>query len=172
MGYTAVTTLATGNVFTATRWNTDVRDNLAWLHVPPMASARRTTALSIATSTWTSVTLPDAEEWDTSSMHSLVTNSNRFTCASTGIYSISGMVEFAANATGQRGIRFLIDGAGGQWLGPIGDAATSGVTRVSHTALISVTAGSYLGAEAWQSSGGALNISDARVHVAWIGATS
>ena len=100
------------------------------------------------------------------------TNSERFQCASTGIYQVSAMVEFAANTTGQRGIRFIKSDSGTQWLGPFHDASASGVTRVSHTVLISVNAGTYVYADAWQSSGGNLNITDARVHVAWVGATS
>ena len=86
-----------------------VRDNLEFLIDPPACSVFNTVAQSLATG---SATVLDAnsENFDNDAMHSNVTNNSRITVQTAGRYLFYTRVEFAANATGVREIRFNKNG--------------------------------------------------------------
>lgn len=125
----------------------------------PVAQMRQTVAQSIAVSgTWTAVTF-DAEDVDYDAGHSTVTNTDRYTAATTGWHWVNGGVSFAANATGNRGVRFTVNGTvvnGSQVFEPAGGAIVSVPCRGM---LVFLNATDILRLEAFQTSTAALNTS-------------
>lgn len=142
-------------------------NDIVFLANPPKTRVYNSAAISHATSgAWQALTF-DNERFDTDTMHSTADNTGRITFTTAGTYLIGGHIEFAANATGQRGIAI---GNGTVYLAQqLVDAAAAGVTALSVAALYAVTAGSYVDLSAYQSSGGALNVtrSDARSPEFW-----
>src|SRR4051812_22326758 len=72
-------------------------------HFQPAARARRSTTQSITTSTWTLLTF-DGEDFDTDTIHDIVTNTDRLTCKTAGKYQWSFMVQVDSNTTGIRAV--------------------------------------------------------------------
>ncbi len=69
-------------------------------------------AQTIADSTWTTVTGLDTEEYDTEDVHDLAANTERLTIPQGVAYaSLTAQLSFATNATGNRGVRILKNGA-------------------------------------------------------------
>lgn len=104
MPYTPPATFTTGTILSAGSLNTNLRDNIDWLGgAKPSVRAKRTSLQSIANSTYVAAAY-DAEDWDTASMHSTVTNNSRITIPSggTGKYQIGWSGYWAINATGRR----------------------------------------------------------------------
>ena len=82
--------------------------------LPAFAGARvhETSTQNIAgTSTWTSLTF-SSESFDTDGYHDTGSNTSRLTVPSgkAGIYQIGGVASLAANATGGRQMRLLLNG--------------------------------------------------------------
>ncbi len=75
-------------------------------------SLTRTTDLTVADSTWTTIAY-NSENWDTDTFHDNVTNNSRITIPSGkgGKYEISVNIIFANNTTGERQVRLLKNGA-------------------------------------------------------------
>ena len=76
-------------------------------HFQPAAAVFHSANQSIATGTLTALAF-DSERVDqdglgTSTIHDNVTNNSRLTCRVAGIYLIAGTIEWASNATGNRG---------------------------------------------------------------------
>ncbi len=169
MGYTVPTTVATDDVLTAAIWNASVKDDVIFLANPPMASAFKTTAQSITAVTWTSVTLADGEDYDTDAMHSTATNPSRFTCVTAGKYRYSALVVFAANVTGTRQLRMTVSGTSThEFARASAFNSTTDDCGMSTSGVVALSAGQYLEIQARQNSGGALNITSARVQVEMI----
>lgn len=102
-----------------------------------------------------------SESFDTNSLHDNSTNPSRLTVPATGYYMIFAQIQFASNATGNRGLRFRKNGAtnsglgGGNFMPAISGASA----RINiHSGPVSLTAGDYVEIEAFQSSGGSLAI--------------
>jgi hypothetical protein len=103
-------TVTAGTTATAAYANKNIRDAVNWFVTSrPVCLARQTVLQAVATATWTSVTL-DSESVDRDGGHSTVTNTSRYTSATAGWYYASGVVGFAANATGFRATRWAING--------------------------------------------------------------
>lgn len=110
-------------------------------------------------STWTSIAL-NSERFDTNTFHDTSTNNSRLTVPSGqgGTYLIGGNGGFAANATGLRGFRILLNGTT-----RIADhfmiAVSGGVhgTRAVISTLYALAQTDYVEFQQWQNSGGALN---------------
>lgn len=71
------------------------------LRVPPQAAAYNSANISIVDDTNTIVTL-DSEYYDTDTMHSTVTNTERLTIVTTGVYRFTFRCSWAGNVTGDR----------------------------------------------------------------------
>jgi hypothetical protein len=111
MAYTAPTTRSTGNLITASIWNTDLVDNISFLANPPACKATRTSTQAIVTATATAIQFNAADAYDTASMHDTVTNNTRVTMATAGLYVIVGYTEWELNATGTyRQARLRVNG--------------------------------------------------------------
>lgn len=127
----------------------------------PVWAFARTTAQSIANGTWTTVTWP-TENIDTGNMHSTVSNTDAVTINQAGVYSVSVKGGFAANSTGVRGARLLLNGT-------LDANAVQGATVLSlpnnigpaatplPTVYLQLAVNDVLRVQVYQNSGGALN---------------
>lgn len=132
-----------------------------------MARAFRGTAQSINNSTFTSINLT-SESVDTDGLHDNVTNNTRLTIALTGKYLIIGFLQFATNGTGERICRLLLNGTDG--LGDFGLPASASIAIVIvNSAYSGFTATNYIEIQAWQNSGGALNVDGASLSAIYLG---
>lgn len=59
---------------------------------------------------WITLAL-NSERFDTDTIHDLSTNNERLTCQTAGVYLVVGLVSWAANATGNRGVRIVKNGS-------------------------------------------------------------
>jgi hypothetical protein len=132
----------------------------------PRASAITVAAAqSLADSAWTAVLL-NGEDFDVSAMHDNVTNRSRLTVPTggDGLYLAIANVTFDANATGSRGIRFAKNGTVVTGTTTVVLNTGAGITpQVGTMAVLVLAAADYLEAQAFQSSGGALNISNSEL---------
>ncbi|MHB9144732.1 MAG: hypothetical protein ACYC5Y_05275 [Symbiobacteriia bacterium] len=129
------------------------------LHTGLGARVASDVAQSIANNAWTELTF-NLESWDTDAIHDTVANNTRLTCQTAGKYLITGNVEFAANAAGDRRLAIRLGGALGSYIAEQSANAvgTAGVPSVlSISTIYDLAAGAYVELMAYQGSGGALN---------------
>lgn len=119
--------------------------------------------ISIGGGAWTALTF-NSEYWDThdnaaSTFHNTGANTDRLTIPAGrgGYYLVGASVEFAANATGKRGIRLVHSVGATVFATSLEDATPTGVHALTITSLWSLAAAEYVTCEAFQDSGGALN---------------
>lgn len=115
-------------------------------------------AQSINNTTETAI-LFDAESYDTDSIHSLVTNTSRFTipAGKGGKWLVAARALFNANTTGIRRISVYVGGVlVDMFQVRAGDGANG--DSVGITTTLSLSAGDYIEVFVYQSSGGALNV--------------
>jgi hypothetical protein len=113
---------------------------------------------SLTTGTWTTLSL-NSEDWDSDGFHDTSTNNSRLTVptGAGGKYLLAASVQFASNSAGLRGVRFLKGGTtvvGGLDL----RNATSSTANFIVSAVVNLSAGDYVELQAFQSSGGNLNV--------------
>lgn len=116
---------------------------------------------SVPNATATALTLgsESSRGFDTVGMHSVSSNTSRFTIQTPGYYSGSGAAFFLANATGVRQLYWRLNGS--TPLAPIAQQFGSGTTDLYFDAPllpIFLAAGDYLELVAYQNSGGALDV--------------
>lgn len=171
MSFTSPPTFASGAVLTAAQLQI-LSDDITYLYglvvtaVPwHGAQAFRNGNQSIPDTTRTIVTLPSGENFDTDAFHDLVTNSSRLTLPS-GLVTVGlsaacvmqGYVEWASNSTGYRELRILKNGTVNS------ETSVPAVTGTMGQQIGSVNAGigsDYFEMDAYQNSGGSLNITAA-----------
>lgn len=102
----------------------------------------------------------DSERFDTDGIHSTSSNTSRLTCTKAGKYLIEAAIEYAANATGIRGIGLRLNGDNAQIIhlqkNPNCGAGESSGVFSSRTYQLVV--GDYVEVVAYQTSGGALDV--------------
>lgn len=151
-------TFVAGNKLTAAQMNTNVRDAGNFFVSPPMAKVRNSGAFSIPNGVFTAMTW-DTEDVDSDNMHSTSTNTSRLVAVTPGWYLVTANVEMAANATGARFIRLLVDGVtviGATGGGPVLGGANF---NASVSGFVFLAATHYVEVQAYQASGGALSTS-------------
>lgn len=157
---TAVPTTRTwtaSEVVTAANMNLYLRDVDNFLLARPICQARQATLQSIANTTWTSYTC-DAEDVDSSGMHSTSSNTSRLTAVYPGWYLAFGGLSWAVNATGQRGTRFAVNGTASNGSGIfLSTTAATGAYYPDRGFLVYLNVSDYLEGQGWQNSGGNLN---------------
>jgi parallel beta-helix repeat protein len=122
------------------------------------ARAYNSGAVSTANTTWTAVTL-NSERWDTRSLHSTSSNTERLTAPVAGHYEGKAYVAFAASAGGTaRQVRIRLNGTTtiAQASAPPLGAGNAVFVIVPFS--YQLAAADYVHAEAWQDSGGALDV--------------
>ena len=112
---------------------------------------------SINNTTLTTVTW-DVETLDSDGFHSNVTNNGRITipAGKAGKYSVGVSLNWASNSTGLRQILFAKNGTTFSWSQT--GAATTGATMVNKNIIVDLAVGDYVEIQAYQTSGGALNL--------------
>lgn len=121
------------------------------------ARAYNSAAISVANATLITLTL-NSERWDSDTIHSTSTNTSRLTCNTAGKYLITANVAYDINATGYRVTRILLNG-----VTEIARDMRMPVTASDYTACIvttiqDLTVTDYIEVQAYQTSGGALNV--------------
>jgi hypothetical protein len=132
------------------------------------ADAYRTTNLSVTNITWTTVIMTD-EDLDWNGTYTLA--SGVFSPNAKGFYALSGHVRWASNATGERLLRILKSTT--VTVSQVREAAY-GDNHMCITALVYLDGSTYQNfrMQAYQSSGGALNITAARFGAKQLGTAS
>lgn len=146
---------ATGTAAPAT-WGDQVRDNGEFLIDPPACSVFHSVSVSIATATPTFLAA-NSELYDNNGMHSTVTNNSRITAVTAGRYLVIGSMEYASSATGYRSIAIRANGTD-IYEGTTVPAVSGAVTRISMARTVVLAANDYVEAQAYQASGGNLNV--------------
>lgn len=134
-------------------------NNGSELFIAVSAKAHNTGTESINNITWTPVTF-DSETggWDTDSIHSTSSNTDRFTVPRPGKYLVMGEVYWAANATGFRAMRVTVGGTQKSEDYRINLVATA--FTMNHAWQVNCAANDIIRIEVYQNSGGALNITN------------
>jgi hypothetical protein len=96
MAYTTPRTWVTSELVTAALMNTHVRDNVAFLANPPACRVSRSSTQSLTSGTEATLAF-DTEQFDTNSMHSTVSNTERITINTAGIYVFSWGTQLSAD---------------------------------------------------------------------------
>ena len=124
---------------------------------PPICQVRQTTAQSLTNATWTDI-LFDTDDADLDNWHSTVTNTGRIIPQTPGqIRLLGGAVSFAANATGQRGARWALNGTAINATDSLGPAVNNTMAITARPALVVVNGTTdYVTLQGIQGSGGAL----------------
>lgn len=122
------------------------------------AALRANATQNITNTTWTAIAF-DTEDFDTDTCHDNATNNTRLTATTAGYYDVGGFVNFGTNATGQRGVRIIKNGATTTiWPGDFGNAVSTGTfdTRMGIAHTIQMAVGDYIELQGWQNSGGTI----------------
>ena len=156
MAYSTPRTWVAGEYVTAAELNANVRDDISFLGNPPACRVFNSGSQSIAHNTETALTF-DSERFDTDTMHSTVSLTNRVTINTAGLYLVTGTFQFALNGTGER--RAILKVNATTYIGFGQTAANlvvgSGLTIAS---VWKFAVADYVELRVQQTSGGALNI--------------
>jgi len=125
----------------------------------PSARVYNNAAISIPNNTFQALTF-NGEMWDTDTIHNISTNTGRLTCVTAGIYNIHGHVQFAANTTGIRTVRIILNGSA-YLASQANHQSSAAVTDLSVNTIYSLSASDYIELVAYQNSGGALDVNAA-----------
>ena len=174
--YNTIGTFTAGAILTAAQMNA-IGTNVNNYRVPPACRAYNNANITLANASGTILTL-NSEDFDTDSMHSLTTNTERLTVTTPGIYVVSAEVKFDINAAGMRYIAIIKNAA--TYVCDSSTPSTGGgtFTEVNVTGLVSMANGDYFSLYAYQNSGGNLaargNVTPNGVWLsaAWVGQVS
>lgn len=160
MAYNTDRTWVTGEVATAAYFNTYLRDNMKWLSTDkPMCRAYRSTTQSIPNVTDTAIAL-DSERFDNASMHSTSSLTERVLSTIAGKFLCGGHIEWAAVSTGDYrsiGLRLNASTFIANHSGPPSTFVGSSGSG-SPVTLYSFGLTDYVVLNAYQNSGGAMNV--------------
>lgn len=133
----------------------------------PAVRAKFTTAASIPNSTLTLAAL-GAEDFDTANMHSTSSLTSRLVAPITGIYQVSGRVNWAGVASGMRIADLYRNGSlvGNLVAGP--NSGNNAMAQ-SFASLVRLTAGQYVELVLFQNSGGAVDGGAGEFSMHWVG---
>jgi hypothetical protein len=133
-------------------------NSVARSQLPNAVSVRAYNSAAIALTSAATTTLTfDSERWDSDASHSTSSNTSRLTCQVAGKYDVQGNVEFAANSTGTRMVRILLNGAT-QLAKQLLSNTAADPTAVTVVTTADLAVGDYVELQAYQSSGGSLNV--------------
>jgi hypothetical protein len=139
-------------------WGDTVRDNQQLFSTPPSVKAVRTAVQSLANNTTTALAFTAADEWDTDSFHSTVTNNTRVTIPSGlgGKYYLTANVQHGTGGTGGRQIVLRKNGATN--INSVVTDSAVGNWFASNTVMVALVPGDYVEVMCFQYTGAALNI--------------
>ena len=154
VAWTSPRTWLAGEDPTATLFNQQLRDNMLHLIKPPYSNGHQNADVSIASSgVWTDVTT-----WTIDASDATTYAAGVWTVPTAGRYLCFATVSIAANTTGTRGLRPVVNGVVGQnILTPVVTTAGFQTTVALYNELV-VGAGQTVKYQVYQNSGGALNL--------------
>ena len=109
------------------------------------------------TAQWVALAL-DSERFDTDAMHSLTSNPSRLTCRTPGLYTLSGHLTFAANATGYRQVCLRLNASTFLAVNATPNLGAAAAVNLSVATLYKLAVGDYVELHGWQNSGGTLTM--------------
>lgn len=122
------------------------------------ARAYNNANLTIGNNSTTTLTL-NSERYDTDTIHDTSTNTSRLTCKTAGKYLVTGTVDFAAHATGLRGLYIWLNGTTYIAIANQMAITTAAIpTRMTISTIYDLAVNDYVELRAYQSSGGDLNV--------------
>jgi len=124
------------------------------------AYARNAATQSIGNASWTAVTSLTTETWDTHGMHDVSANQDRMTAPYGGVYLVVAKLYWAVNAVGERKMRILQSGGEGSIVDDLLQISASNDSIQTRGTVFRFEAGDYAYLQAYQTSGGALNLND------------
>ena len=161
MAWTTPKTWAVADVLSAADLNAYVRDNTKWLGTDkPHARVRNSANISHTSSGSYQALTFNSERVDVGAMHDTVTNTSRLTVPSggAGLFLIGGCIEFAANATGLRGVQIRLNGSTIIAIQEAPSVGAGSAHPIAVTTAYQLADGDYLELMGKQSSGGSLNM--------------
>jgi hypothetical protein len=110
------------------------------------------------------IVFPDAEEYDSASMHSTVTNTSRITIPAdgAGVYRFSGEARFNPSATGFRTVGVLKNGTTEIAASKTVSVSAGDLPVISTVGQAKLVGGDYIELYCFQNSGGSLAVGDCR----------
>jgi len=167
-------TWVAGEVVVASYFNSNIRDAGNFWLARPLCILRQTSAQTLTTATWTDL-LMDTEDIDRDGGHSTVTNPARYTSPTAGYLLLGGGAGFAANATGQRGVRWALNGTTINGTQVFISAVAAQVLTLANRAIFQAVNGTtdYVTNQGHQTSGGNLNTAvttdqQPSFHILWV----
>lgn len=154
MAYVEPPTRSSSEFIDKDDWNADVRDTREFCHKPPSARGYRSSVQTLTTSTFTDVAF-DNESHDTDTLHDTSTNNSRFTCKTAGVYLVTGIARFEISGTGGRWLAINVNGS--NKYANFRDAIST-AHDLSISGCVKLAVNDYVELEAWQSSGGDLDV--------------
>ncbi len=159
MGYTTPFTAVAGTAWKASDWNTYGRDNIAWMATDsPTCRAYNSAALTATTAVVKDITC-NSERFDNAAMHSTSSSTERITVptGAGGKYLVGGTGIFATSAGGAQRILWMMLNATviARQNTVVSASATGGCSILT---VYAASAADFFGMQAYQDSGGNLNI--------------
>jgi hypothetical protein len=156
MAWTDPTTRSVGDLITSSIWNTDLVNNLVYLHGGlPSCRVYNSANIAIASSTLTALTF-NAERYDTDAIHDTGVNPSRLTCKTAGKYAIWAHCEIATSIDCQ----FYIRLNGATVIAEFDNAAPSPAAQ-SFSTPYDLAVNDYVEFCVLQASGGSVNVNAA-----------
>jgi hypothetical protein len=152
-------TFSAGEVVTDTTLNGNVTNVLNFLLARPILRARQTVAQSIGTGGAGTALTFDAEDVDSSGMHSTVTNTSRATAVYPGWYLFAGNGSLVQNATGLRTLSWNVNSVAQSGAGSSDGGAGVGIDfrHPAASSLFFLNVNDFVEMILFQNSGGAVN---------------
>lgn len=122
----------------------------------PACRVYNSSTVAVAHNSFTTITF-NSERFDTAGLHSTSTNTGRLTFPVAGIYQVGAAIYWTANSTGIRTMRIMVNGGTALAYTEFNAGAVSGPGLIINT-IYSFAAGDYVTFDAYQTSGGSLNI--------------
>lgn len=120
------------------------------------ARVRHNANQAIPHNVWTILAF-NQERYDTDTIHDNVVNNSRLTCKTPGVYVITFVFSWVANATGWRLAYFYLNAS--TYIAIVAwDAVATDQTRMSMTTIYKLALNDFVEAGVYQNSGGALNV--------------
>jgi hypothetical protein len=161
--WTNPATFVSGDTLTAAQLNV-IADNERFLKNVDRARVYKSAAQTVSTGAWEHLSF-DSEDYDTNSLHSTSSNTQRLTAAVDGWYVACLQVSFETDGTGRRDIQIRkndssTDGtAGTRWARvTLGSLGSGDSTIMQCTAYLYLAANDYVKGLAWQNSGAGLDV--------------
>lgn len=146
-------------------WLDQINDNMAWLANPDQVSLTGL-ASTCTTNVFTDLDI-QTELIDTAGMHS---GTNRYvTIQTAGQYLFTAAVDFDANNTGARLIRFRVNGATNYDLSQVTATSATNAVVLNGVQPLSLSVGDTVRVQARQNSGGNLDVTCTSFYGRWMG---